>query len=102
MHSHVLAAAGLQDCADTGVCADDSGLWTFFFGLLAASAVVVVWISLACLVTIAINGRSMATRRQVGWLAVVWLIPLVGAGMWWRQRHSYSPERTIPDGHRVT
>nr|WP_146099109.1 PLDc N-terminal domain-containing protein [Nocardia nova] len=78
---HVLAAAGLSDCAQANVCGDDMGL--FVLGFVAVVLVGPVFVLLSVAATLDIIGRPTGVRRGVAWTAIVWLIPIAGALFWW-------------------
>lgn len=83
MNLSLLAAAGLQDCVDAGM--DDC--MPGFGGFLLASGLVLVgvlvWLPLAVHATTSVVLSPTGVLRGVGWVAAIWVIPLLGVVAWW-------------------
>ena len=83
MTTSLFAAAGLQDCADAGTdCMPGFG-W-FLSAAVGGLLFVLVWvpICLAASVSVVAAFNRLGPARTVSFLLGIWLVPIVGLGLW--------------------
>lgn len=87
----VLAEAGLSECTHAGICGGPSAasVTLILVGFLALSASVAA--SMVATYSI-LNAPDPASRPRLTWIFVVWVVPLIGAGLLWL--HTWSVKRT--------
>ncbi|MFW0786185.1 hypothetical protein AAFP35_16900 [Gordonia sp. CPCC 206044] len=89
MFSDALAAAGLQDCADYPDACHELNDWfrNLLIGLVGLSVGItaaLTWLVFSVLATIDIIATPTGTRRGIRWIAVAWLVPIIGALRWYK------------------
>ncbi len=78
----VLAESGLSECANAGLCGGPSATYMAF--VLLAFLAVTVWVAASLVATAnVLNAPKVVARPRPLWLLVVWVTPLLGAGLWW-------------------
>lgn len=83
MKISLLGAAGLQDCADSGMdCMDGFGAFVLLY--VGGFILALTWISL-CLVgtaDVVSVSRRIGAWRAVAFSVGIWLVPIAGLGAW--------------------
>lgn len=74
------AEAGLSECARYDVCDPGFEIWMGMW--LAGLVLVPLWLSVVLTATVDILTSPLGSLRTVGWLLVVWLLPIIGAIVW--------------------
>lgn len=75
------AEAGLSDCVKTDMdCMPGFGTFVLLAGLGILG--IVVWLSVLMGITLAIVESPETPKRRVAWILLVWLVPVVGAVVW--------------------
>jgi len=86
MVADYVAEAGFSECARTDMdCMPGFGI--FLVELALAGAATVLWLALAVSASVAILSSSTPIIRRALWVAAVWLVPLVGAIVWFIHAH---------------
>ncbi|BAD60729.1 hypothetical protein CRM89_29855 [Nocardia sp. FDAARGOS_372] len=81
------AGAGISDCTEAGVdCMPGFGM--FLVELVALGLFLIVWFVSVPIATVSILSVANTAGRRVAWLAVVWLVPVVGALAWYFRARS--------------
>ncbi|MFW0786184.1 hypothetical protein AAFP35_16895 [Gordonia sp. CPCC 206044] len=89
MFSDALAAAGLQDCAEQpsacpSIAPDVGDLFLRLGGVSVAITAALAWLVFAVLATIDIIVTPTGARRGIRWIAVAWLVPIIGPVRWYK------------------
>lgn len=93
------AGAGISDCAEAGMdCMPGFGM--FLVELVAQGLFLIVWFISVPIATASILSTTNAAGRRLAWLAVVWLVPVVGAFAWYFRARSRAV-RDVDDGRPV-
>ncbi|MGM5066890.1 hypothetical protein EU244_018770 [Rhodococcus qingshengii] len=99
MNISLLGAAGLQDCADSGM--DCMDVFEAFFLVYGGGFILaLIWLSL-CLVgtadVVSVSGR-VGVWRAVAFSVGIWLVPIVGLSAWFVYRRSRQISKKVgPD-----
>lgn len=77
----LLAEAGLSECAQSNIdCMPGFGAFLIIFVIIGV--LVVLWLGLAGSATVAIVSSKIGVIDRFLWVAVVWVVPVVGAVAW--------------------
>lgn len=87
------AEAGLSECVRYDVCDPGFEIWMGMW--LAGLVLVPLWLSVVLAATVDILTAPLGSRRTAGWLAVVWLLPIVGVIVWFT---SIAKKSSRPEG----
>lgn len=83
------AEAGLSECVRYDVCDPGLGIWLVQW--IAGIVLVIVWLTMSLVATVDVLDAPIGVRRTVRWLAVVWLVPVLGAILWFRSAVEHPP-----------
>ncbi len=86
----MLAESGLSECTHAGLCGGPSAIDVAFvlLAVLASTA----WVAASMVATAnVLNAPEIVARPRPLWLLVVWVTPLLGAGLWWFHQRPVLP-----------
>lgn len=93
--AHVVAGAGLADCAINNTCAMD-GLFTDMVLYAIGSGLTCIWLVTWPIALWSVVAEPTGTRRGAAWALIVTALPFVGAvAFWTRERWMPHPTGNI-------